>query len=168
MRLAILKDLNGLSFHQLIEKVPLKNGIPIFKRYSLIHNQKIVRHILKEWADQVLKSTKILIYKQGSKRDGTIFFKKKPVFLIDSVDLPLEGKSSTKTTDDEWAFKCNGPAQRYTFVTDGNGIPLKIWGGYSPKTYDGKFVEIMKYWFKKHLNTAIYLEIVIISLHKEN
>ena len=71
--------------------------------------------------------------------------------------MPIVGKSTTKPSDDEWSFKCHGTGQRYTFVVDGNGVPMKVWGGYSPKTYDGKFAVIMKYWFLKHLNNCYLL-----------
>ena len=73
MRLAILKDMNRLSYDQLICKVPTRNGTRIFGRQRLVRNQKIVRHLLKEWADRVLTSDKIITYKEGSKRDRTVF-----------------------------------------------------------------------------------------------
>ena len=46
------------------------------------------------------------------------------------------------TKDSRWSFKLNGPAQRYTIIIDARGVVQKVWGGYSPKMYDGDWIKL--------------------------
>jgi len=40
------------------------------------------------------------------------------------------------------------------FLRDGHGIIRRCWGGYSPKLYDGHWLEVYKEWLEKHLKGA--------------
>ena len=44
--------------------------------------------------------------------------------------------------DPQWSYKLNGPGQRYTVVMDARGVIQNVWGGYSPKVYDGEWVNL--------------------------
>lgn len=70
---------------------------------------------------------------------------------MDSTDLCLIGKSSTSRKEHTWSYKCNSPGRRYMMLCDGKGIVRKLWGGDSPKVYDGHFVEERTRWFEKKL-----------------
>jgi hypothetical protein len=39
-------------------------------------------------------------------------------------------------------------------LSDGRGRVRKLWGGYSPKIFDGHFIEERRKWFEKHLAGA--------------
>ena len=46
------------------------------------------------------------------------------------------------TKDSCWSFKLNRPARCYTVVIDARGVVQKVWGGYSPKMYDGDWIKL--------------------------
>ena len=46
------------------------------------------------------------------------------------------------TKDHRWSFKLNGPSQHYTVITDARRVVQKVWGGYSPKMYDGDWIKL--------------------------
>jgi hypothetical protein len=39
-------------------------------------------------------------------------------------------------------------------LRDGHGIIRKVWGGYSPKIYDGSLLELNREWFEENLANA--------------
>jgi hypothetical protein len=63
---------------------------------------------------------------------------------MDSTDFPLEGVKSVSRKGSKWSYKLNRPGRRYMVLRNGKGKILKLWGGYSPKVYDGTWLEIMK------------------------
>ena len=81
----------------------------------------------------------------------------RPVFLLDSVDFPVKGFHGMKKKNKMWSKKLEKPGRRYQVVSDGSGIPLKIFGGYSPKTYDAHWVEHNRDWLDNNLENAISL-----------
>ena len=96
---------------------------------------------MEKWADNVMDGQIISRYKSGSRRQGTRFFKNQPLFLLDSSDFHVLGFKGMTKKNILWSYKLNGAGRRYMLLTDGNGIPMKIFGGYSPKLYDGRWVE---------------------------
>ena len=73
---------------------------------------------------------------------------------LDSSDFHLNGKASTSKKKNSWSYKTNSPACRFTFLSDARGKLRKVWGGYSPKAYDGFLVEVNKEWFESALAGA--------------
>jgi hypothetical protein len=61
---------------------------------------------------------------------------------IDSTDLQLKGKSNTSHKDPSWLFKKNSPAQRFMVLQDMNCKIQAVWGGYTPKLHDSKFLKL--------------------------
>ena len=51
------------------------------------------------------------------------------------------GKYSKKDVD---CYKLNNKGRKYLVFRSGDGKIVKIWGGYSPKLYDGHFIELFK------------------------
>ena len=49
----------------------------------------------------------------------------------------------------------NMPGQRYQLLTDGNGTPMKIWGGFSCNLYDGHWVNCYKKWLDHQMDGSI-------------
>jgi len=73
--------------------------------------------------------------------------------MLDSTDRK-SGKQSTSRSSDTWSYKENGPAQRFTFLMDYKRRIRKVWGGYTPKLYDGHFLQERKWWFEGKLQSA--------------
>ena len=68
--------------------------------------------------------------------------------------MRLIEKASCSHTSEKWSFKCNSPGRHYAFLIDSTGQIRKVWGGYSPKIYDGSFLEFHAKWFEKALAGA--------------
>jgi Transposase DDE domain len=52
---------------------------------------------------------------------------------------------STSQKASSWSYKLNAPEQRFQLLSDATGYIRGLWGGYSPKIYDGDWVQLMKY-----------------------
>jgi DDE superfamily endonuclease len=139
--LAIYKDLTGEGYDKLVARVDF--GFEIHGK-SLNHNTKVIRRILFQWAKKQIvnkgsevwnKSAKLFPYKSGLEDVN---------LTIDSSDFRLSGKASTSRKDPDWSFKLNSPGQRFQMLCDAHGSVQKLWGGYSPKIYDGDWIKILK------------------------
>ncbi len=75
--------------------------------------------------------------------------------FLDSTDLPKSGKQSVSRKCDEWNYKENSPTQCYMVLMDARDRILRLWCGYSPKTYDGHFLQVQKVWFDESLSGAV-------------
>ncbi len=73
---------------------------------------------------------------------------------MDSTDFPLENVGGKKKKDPDWSFKCNSKGRRYMVLRDGKGVIRKLWGGYSPKVFDGTWLQMHKHWLLRHLKGA--------------
>lgn len=147
----IYKELYGLSYDDL--KVCVHAWLPMGKR-SFEHNQKELRRSLSKWGEAQISLGTLLDWMDV--RDATLpdNIDHPPMLLIDSKDFPLKGKSSTSKKDMSWSYKANGPAQRYMLLVDTAGTPRYLHGGYSPKLYDGHWVEARSDWFDDRLAGA--------------
>jgi len=61
---------------------------------------------------------------------------------IDSFDLHQEGVCKGHKKDPSWSYKLNSPGQWYMALSDAKGKFWALWGGYSPKVYDGDFLKL--------------------------
>ena len=61
---------------------------------------------------------------------------------MDSVDLPKTHGPDRGRKSTAWSYKLNRPGRRFMFVQDLRRRVRKVFGGYSPKVYDGDFLEI--------------------------
>jgi hypothetical protein len=57
--------------------------------------------------------------------------------IMDSTDFQLSGRASALKKDSSWSYKLNGPKQRFQVLVNAKGKFQGLWGGYSPKIYDG-------------------------------
>jgi hypothetical protein len=136
----LYKDLYGVGYDRLCRHIDI--GIQVRPK-SLRHNVKLIRKLLAKWAANHLVNEGCASWNLQKKN-----FPKKKGFedanlIIDSTDFPLVGKSSTSRKDPKWSFKLNGPAQRFTVIVDARGKVQGVFGGYSPKLYDGDWVKLM-------------------------
>jgi hypothetical protein len=137
----LYKDLTGLGYITILRRVDV--GFKITHK-SYIHNCGIIRRVLYNWA-----KTRI-ITESATEWDATAvnFPKRKGLqkvnLVMDSSDFQLIGRSSVSRKDPSWSHKLNAPGQRFQMMIDASGRAQALWGGYSPKVYDGDWIKIMK------------------------
>lgn len=137
----LYKDMVGLGYHALFSEISIWYGA---SEHSLRHNVRKVRRILKAWGEQQIK---VLTLDKWRIDAASVPSKKNPEnvnLLIDSTDFRLSGKRSTSRKEDSWSYKLNAPGQRYMIVASLRGRILKLWGGYSPKDHDGRWMQSHK------------------------
>jgi hypothetical protein len=120
-------------------------------------NIKRARHALANWGRAYI------IWPTRTQLDQAVSQHKFPLWMnkvrwwMDSTDVPiarLEGVRSPK--GEWWSAKLGGPGRRYMALVDGDRLIRRLWGGYSPKFYDGQFMRLEKRWFEeKCAGTAI-------------
>ena len=70
---------------------------------------------------------------------------------IDSTDFPIYKPKGADKKSPSWSYKLNSIGRRYMVLCDGKRKVRKLWGGYSPKIYDGHFLEMHKDWLNENL-----------------
>ena len=94
-------------------------------------------------------------YKKRTNRTRQRVFENQPVFLLDSTDFAVVGFHGITKKNENWSYKLNRPGRRYQLLSDGFGTPLKIFGSYSPKTYDGSWVSFNRNWLDDNLQGCV-------------
>jgi len=77
---------------------------------------------------------------------------KSALFWMDSSDFPLIKRKGVGRKSTQWSFKLNRPGRRYMFLQDGRGHFQRLWGGYSPKLFDGDFLDLKRRWLEEKLS----------------
>ena len=132
--LAIYKDLTGDGYQKILNQIEL--GFKMTAKCYL-RNTKLIRKILAAWGEQQIVNEGAAKWDQHKK----LFPKKRNLgsvnLIMDSTDFKLSGKASMSRKDPRWSYKLNAPGQRFQVVCDARGKVQRLWGGYSPKVYDG-------------------------------
>ena len=137
--LCLYKDLFNVGYERIIKSV--NPGFQLRSK-TLRHNTKLTRKILSEWSrNQIINEGRRVWDDHRGMLPSRVGLHEVNL-LIDSTDFRRSGKQSMSTKDHRWSYKVNGPGQRYTVVMDARGIIQKIWGGYSPKLYDGDWLKL--------------------------
>ncbi len=140
--LTLYKDITGIGFKQL--EVLAKNaGIPVSQR-SLTHNIPLVRRALGNWAKDKMVLGTLNDWQQCPSRDGLPKRVEDSCLWMDSTDFQLTRKAHQGRKHEDWSYKCNGLGRRFMTVSDAAGKIRCSWGGYSPKLFDGTFLESHK------------------------
>jgi predicted transposase YbfD/YdcC len=145
--ITLYKDIKNVGYDALYHQLAFIN----INDKSLRHNVKEIRKHLEEWGkkhieldDHYAWNRAIRKVKLGQKiKDANLF--------IDSADFKFRGKSKISKKSADWSYKANGGGQRYMIVYDGKGLIKRVWGGYSPKLYDGHFLKLMSEYLDKEL-----------------
>jgi hypothetical protein len=156
--LTVYKDMEAIGYTALLAKLSLPYKL---NHKSLQHNCQLLRKILGKWGLSTIKlGTKQSWRNAGLRVQVPKVLQKKgrgPYLWIDSSDFP-RAKFKGYTKQSPWhSFKINGPGRRYMFVRDGNRKVVKLWGGYTPKLYDGHFVEDHRDEFEEKFSGATLL-----------
>ena len=138
---ALYRDLFAVSYHHLSTEIAFGFNI---SQNSLRHDTKVVRGILAEWGkEQIILGT----WEEWDEaaENGRIERGLEHVNLwMDSTDIQLAHREKWTRKGEHFSGKMMKYAQRYQVVQDGKGLVLGVWGGYSPKVYDGEWVSVMK------------------------
>ena len=139
--LCLWKDLYKHGFNYIEDQI--RDWMPLSSK-SLQHNLQEIRLVLKGRTEElvVLQETKVL--RRQARKAGLPKAVCDIELWIDSVDCRMDGKASTSRKDPSWSYKENSPAQRYQVVSSAAGRIQKIWGRYSPKVFDGNWLNINK------------------------
>ena len=147
----LYKLIEGIGFSKLKEEVDF--GGPMSKN-SLEHNFQRIVELLEQWGRSKVRLGKIEDWKKANRRVSQDVDENIPHLWIDSSDFRLIGKRSISRSDPSWSYKENSPGRRFTFISDAKRRIRKVWGGYSPKVYDGDVLEIFKDWIDQRLKGA--------------
>lgn len=154
LELTIYKDLTSTSFgilasatHKWLEA----------SSKSLRHNAQVLRPLLKDWAKTVIK---LGSYSSRKRAASKVHFKK-PVhgvtLWLDSTDFALARYHKGDKKGLWWSFKLNSRGMRFMVMADAKGEIRKLWGGYSPKLYDGDWLKCQEEWITTHLSHDVVI-----------
>ena len=146
--LILYKDLHAIGYGRVLKMCRL----PIsFSQVSFQHNARIIRPIFKQWAATVINLGDSVAWNVAKRRcdfpDGLTSTN----LWIDSSDFSIQCPSGPRRKNPYYSHKNLGLARRYMMLADARGHIRKIWGGYSPKVYDGHFLEIHREWIEANL-----------------
>lgn len=150
--LTFYKDIVGIGYKRLL--LDLSNLPFRLNHKSFQHNVEVLRAVVAGWARSTIKLGSMYEWRTAARNVHLDPLLKKVVFWMDSKDFRQEGRRSVKRSSPKWSYKCNSPAQRYMFLRDGTGKVRGLWGGYSPKTYDGHWLRAQRAWLEKKLKGA--------------
>ena len=111
---------------------------------SIRHNTQLIIHHLGEWGQSKINLGSAKTWNDIAKQIQKPSSLSKTNLLMDSVDFSLWGKRNMNTKNDLWSYKLNGPGKRFQVVMDLQTRIVALWGGYSPKIYDGNWLESHK------------------------
>lgn len=149
--LTIYKDLTGMGYNNIINNISLNFNL---NHKSFQHNAKSLRVVLAKWGKSTIQLGMIQDWKAAVRDVDLDPLLTNACLWMDSSDFPKQRRGKTSRKDPDWSYKLNRPGRRYMFLRDGKGTIRKIWGGYSPKVYDGDFVELFAEWFEENLANA--------------
>jgi hypothetical protein len=151
VEVALYKDAYAVGYTQLAKEI--KRWFPL-PPSTLQHNMKKLRRLFGDWGEDQIVLGSLEEWKQAASAVQLPPEVKNASLWIDSSDFRLKGKRFMSRKSRHWSYKLNAPGRRYMFLCDGKGRIRKIWGGYSPKVYDGHFIETRKKWFEQKLAGA--------------
>jgi hypothetical protein len=150
----LYKDKYAVGYNELFQCI--KKWIGCSSR-SLCHNVHILCHVHKKWGKLQVplgtlsrwKCTACNLNLQGAVAGGCLW--------MDSFNVRLAGKHRASCKEPSWSYKANLPAQRFMALSDAHGCFHMLWGGYSPKVYDGEFLKMQRQFIEEELAGATVL-----------
>ena len=152
--LTVYKDLFGLSFRDVVNNINIGYQIT---EHSFKHNVPIVREALSNWANGEIRVGNLAEWKEAASKTRFGNRVADANLWMDSSDYPIVGKSSTSRKSPQWSYKLNGVGRRYMALSNAHGHVLKLWGGYSPKVYDGDFITANKEYIESTFEGGVVL-----------
>lgn len=152
MVLTLYKDLQHHGYQRVLAEVDF-GDFPLADK-SFQKNAHRIRAVLANWAKTKIELGSPRAWKQAARhvpRPGKLV---DVLLWMDSVDFPKEYHHGWSKKDADFSYKLDRLGRRYMFVRDGLGRVRRIWGGYSPKLYDGHFIELLGEYIDKELAGA--------------
>jgi len=150
--MAMYHEITGKGYNIILEKTT-ELGFKLAPK-SFQFNCKKIREVLACWGKEQVDLGTLEQWKAAMRGvAGTKLFKNVCLW-IDSTDFKMQNVKGKKKTGKDWSYKCNSKGRRYMILRDGKGRIRKMWGGYSPKVFDGHFLMILKEWFEENLKGA--------------
>ena len=150
--LTMHRDMTADGYQEVLEDVNV--GRFAFSDKSFINNAQRIRNVLAEWAQEKLQPGEPRAWKRAARdvvRPGQL---SEVSLWMDSVDFPKQYHKGWSRKDPDYSYKLWRLGRRYMFVQDAQSQILRIWGGYSPKLYDGHFVELMHQQIERDFDSA--------------
>ena len=146
--LTLFKDVEAIGYNSIIKHIKLSYSLGAS---SVNHNITLVRECLKSWAKKYIILGNATDWKyavrncdlKGEVSDANLW--------IDSIDFPIIGGKERKPSSQHWSGKLKHAARRFMVLRDGKGRIRHLWGGYSPKVYDGHFIEVNQEFFQEEI-----------------
>lgn len=76
---------------------------------------------------------------------------------MDLFNIQLSGVTWVSKKDSSWSYKLNSPGQHFMALLDAWGQFWALWGGYSPKIFNGDFLKIQQEFMETKLKGAVIL-----------
>lgn len=152
--LALYKDVYKIGYTALYKSV--KKWLGCCEK-SLRHNTRVLRRVFKEWAKTKIFLGDLASWRRRAVRRNFTGFVEGACLWFDSFDLKKEGMRTTSRKGPDWSYKLNAPGVRFMILRDASGRIRKVWGGYSPKVFDGDFLKINRDWLEENLMGATVL-----------
>ena len=149
--LALYKDLEMVDYQRILATIQLDFKVSFS---SFRANTRKLRLVFKEWAKTVIKLGSLPTWKAAARHLDVLPDMSAGCLWIDSSDFSLQNTTTRLKSHPNYSHKNGRLGRRFMFLSDANGIIKKIWGGYSPKVYDGHFLELNTSWFAKKLKGA--------------
>ena len=147
--LAIYKDLSNKGYDCLSLKT---KGWHNINKKSLRHNTQKLRKYLGEWGKEQIQLGEPQDWTAATRGINIFPQFQNIVFWWDSMDVPLTNKKGINKKHSSWSYKLNRWGQRFMILADAHRRVRKIWGGYSPKVFDGDFILLTKDWIEEKLS----------------
>jgi len=150
--LAMYHSITGKGYQKITNSIE-NLGFKIWPR-SVQVNSRRIRKALSGWGREQMPLGNITEWRKAMKHVAGVKHFPGLCLWMDSTDVKTENRKGKKKKEKNWSFKCNSRGRRYMVIVDGKGRIRKMWGGYSPKVYDGEFLKINQEWFENNLRGA--------------
>lgn len=153
--MVLFHDLTGNGW-QLVAEVTGTSFLLVHS--TLNHNAKIIRRVLKGWALQWITPGTSQNWTAAARQSAFPKCIADATLLMDSFDLPTQKVAKTRGPKSPyWSAKLKKPGWRFMIVIDAKCKVRYISAGYSPKVYDGHWVQARRDWLESTFENGAFL-----------
>ncbi|KAG2375136.1 hypothetical protein C9374_010140 [Naegleria lovaniensis] len=152
--IALYHDLFGVGYHKIESEV--LSFLKISAK-SIRHNTKIIRQSIQDWCDAQIVLGSCSDWNQAAQMLGKTEKKIEINLWINSSDFKKTQPENASKKSDEYSYKEDHFANRFTCFSDANGRIRKLYGAYSPKVEDSAFMTLMKDEIETSMEGAVML-----------
>jgi len=124
---------------------------------SLAHNHQLVRKTLYEYCLKKIEVGEVTEWNKNARNIPKSNSFSDVNLWIDSSDFPIAGANKTNTKDLMWSWKLNKLGARFMVICDGKNKIRFISPYYSPKLYDGHWVQMNKFFLEQNFQEAVFI-----------